>query len=108
MDGKLSPAKEREWIAIAARAVAELLEELALTSCRKAAFRLKVNARTLSKLNPDHPGTGLKPETLDKILYRIEETFRYEKFDEQEINSMMSKARNEISRAFYGPFVPRY
>lgn len=109
MAGKLSPEKEREWIAIAARVVAELLEELGIKSCRLAARRLRVNARTMAKLNPDHPGTGLKRETLDMILYRIEATFRYERVhDEQEVNSMMSKARNEISTALYGPFVPRY
>ncbi len=109
MAGKLSPEKEREWIAIAARVVAELLKELGLNSCRLAARRLRVNARTIAKLNPDHPGHGLKLETLDKILFRIEATLRYEQLhSRQEIDSMMSEARNEISSALFGPFVPRY
>lgn len=108
MNGKLSPEKEREWIAIAADVVTELLRKLRLNSCREASYRLRVNARTLSKLNKDHPGSGLKPETLDKILYRIEETFIYdEECGEQEIEHMMSEARRKISRAYYGPFVPR-
>ncbi len=109
MAGKLSLEREREWITVAARAVAELLKELDLNSCRLAAKRLRVNARTMAKLNPDHPGMGLKPETLAKILYRIEATLRHEKvYSGQEIDSMMSKARNEISRAFFGDFKPCY
>ncbi|MCM1108591.1 MAG: hypothetical protein NC388_05985 [Clostridium sp.] len=109
MAGKLSLEKEREWMAVAARVVATLLQELGLNSCRLAARRLRMNARTMSKLNPARPGTGLKPETLDKILYRIEATLLYEQLhSRQEIDSMMSKARNEISLAFFGPFEPRY
>lgn len=108
MTGKLSLEKEREWIAIASRVVANLLKELGLDSCRSAARRLRVNARTLAKLNPDHPGTGLKKETLDKILYRIDATFRCEPgCDMQEIDSMMSKAWYEVSRAYFGHFEPR-
>lgn len=109
MAGKLSPEKERGWTAVAARVVAGLLKELGLNSCRQAANRLRMNPRTMAKLNPDHPGTGLKPDTLDRILYRIEATFRYEQLHSgQEIDSMMSKARNEISQVFYGSFEPRY
>ncbi|MDE7378295.1 MAG: hypothetical protein K2N13_04955 [Paraprevotella sp.] len=109
MASKLSLVKEREWIAIAARVVAGLLKELDLNSCRLAAKRLGMNARTLAKLNPDHPGRGLKKETLYKILYRIDATFRDEQVhSRQDIDRMMSEAWNEIFHASFGSFVPRY
>lgn len=109
MAGKLSPEREREWIAIAARVVARLLkDELGIDSERGAERCLGINYRTMAKLKPDSPGTGLQWETLDKILYRIEAIMRDEKMhDEQEICSMMSNARYEISRAYYGEYKPK-
>ena len=109
MAGKLSPERERAWMIAAARAVARLLKELGLDSYKSAAKLLRVNERTMLKLNPAHPGTGLKPETLDVILYRIEATLRSEEPHRvEEIVYMMSQARWEISLAFYGEFQPRY
>ena len=108
MTGKLEPVREREFMAIASRVVANLLKRMGFNSCRSAAFHLRINTRTMAKLNPKHPGTGLKLETLEKILYRIEETMRYEQqYNRQEIDGMMSEARREINNFLYGPFVPR-
>lgn len=109
MAGKLSPEREREWIAIASRVVARLLkDELGIDTRRSAERCLGINSRTLAKLNPDSPGTGLQWETLEKILYRIEAVLRFEgTHDEREIDRMMSQARYEISRSYFGEYKPK-
>lgn len=102
MPGKLTLEREREWIAVAARAVARLTGELGLTSYTQAAISIGVSKRTMLKLNPDHPGAGLKYETMDIILFRIEKIFREEGHAMEKIAALMLQARWEISCAYYG------